>query len=94
VYGSSHRRRLLLTERRVATFHRMHSAPPGVSDVVVALQAQRYRSMTPAEKLAQADALFDLAWDAVKAGVRMRHPEFDDAAVQHAARILFRRAAD
>jgi hypothetical protein len=62
--------------------------------VVAELQAQRYRAMSPAEKLAQADALFDLAWDAVKAGVRMRHPEFDDAAVHHAARALFRRAAD
>ena len=41
-----------------------------------------------------ADALFDLAWDAVKAGVRMRHPDFDITAVHHAARALFRRAAN
>jgi hypothetical protein len=65
-----------------------------VSSVVAELQVQRYREMSPAEKLAQADALFDVAWDAVKAGVRMRHPDFDDAAVDHAARELFHRAAD
>lgn len=45
-----------------------------VADVVAEHQAQRYRAMSPAEKLAQADALFDLAWDAAKAGVRMRQP--------------------
>jgi hypothetical protein len=71
-------------------------APPlyGFSGVVAQLQAQRYREMSPAEAPAQADALFDLAWDAVKAGVHMRHPDFDDAAVHQAARALFRRAAN
>lgn len=72
----------------------MISPVPGVSVIVAELQAQRYRAMSPTEKLAQADALFDLAWDAVKAGVRMRHPDFDDAAVNRAARALFRSAAD
>jgi hypothetical protein len=67
---------------------------PDVSERVATLQVQRYRAMSPAEKLARADALFDLAWDAVRAGVRMRHPDFDDAAVQRAARDLFRRAAE
>ncbi len=65
-----------------------------VSDTVAALQAGRYRAMSPAEKLAQADALFDLAWDAARAGVRMRDPDLDDAAVDRLARALFRRAAD
>ena len=78
----------------VATFLTVTLPRPDVSDTVAALQLRRYRAMTPAEKLAQADALFDLAWDAVKAGVRMRHPDFDDAAVHHEARALFRRAAD
>lgn len=65
-----------------------------VSDTVATLQVRRYRAMSPAEKLAQADALFDLAWDAVKAGVRLRHPDFDEAALYHAARAVFRRATD
>lgn len=84
----------LLLPRPVATFLTVILPLPDVSDTVATLQARRYRAMSPAEKLAQADALFDLAWDAVKAGVRMRHPDFDDAAVHHAARALFRRAAD
>ena len=50
--------------------------------------------MTPTEKLACADAIWDLAWDAVTAGVRLRHPDMDDAAVTVAARALFRAAAD
>ncbi len=72
----------------------MISPPPDVSDTVAELQAQRYRAMSPSEKLRQADALFDLAWDAVNAGVRMRHPDFDDAAVRRAARAIFRCATD
>ena len=85
--------RLLLASPR-ATFLTVIFPTPDVSDTVAALQVRRYRAMSPAEKLAQADALFDVAWDAVKAGVRMRHPDFDDAAVHHAARALFRRATD
>lgn len=84
----------MLPAHRVAIFHTMILPSPDVSDTVAELQAQRYRAMSPNEKLAKADALFDLAWDAIKAGVRMRHPDFDDAAVDRAARDLFRRAAD
>jgi len=84
----------LLAAGPVATFLTVSFPTPDVSDAVAALQVRRYRAMSPAEKLAQADALFDLAWDAVKAGVRMRHPDFDDAAVHHAARALFFRATD
>ena len=87
------RLRLLLTGS-VATFRTVILPIPDVSDSVATLQVRRYRAMSPAEKLAQADALFDVAWDAVKVGVRMRHPDFDEAAVHHAARALFRRAAD
>ncbi len=85
---------MLNRSRRVVTLSIMFSAHSDVSDTVAELQVQRYRAMSPAEKLAQADALYDLAWDAVKAGVRMRHPDFGDAAVHHAARDLFRRASD
>jgi len=65
-----------------------------VADAVADHQARRYHAMSPAEKLAQADALFDLAWDATKAGVRMRQPDLDDAGVDRAIRALFARAAD
>lgn len=65
-----------------------------VSPVVAMLQARRYREMTPTEKLACADTLWDLAWDAVTAGVRLREPGLDDAAVVRTARALFRRATD
>jgi len=53
-----------------------------------------YRSMSPAEKLACADALWDLAWDTMRAGMRMPHPEYDESAVTSAARAIFRSAAD
>jgi len=65
-------------------------ASPDVAD----LQVRRYRAMSPDEKLACADALWDLAWDAIRAGVRMRHPDYDEPAVISAARAIFRRAAD
>ncbi len=69
-------------------------APLGVSPDVAERQALRYRQMTPAEELAYADAIWDLAWDAVTSGVRLRDPELDDATVTRTARELFRRAAD
>jgi len=65
-----------------------------VSPEVAELQVRRYRAMSPTEKLALADALWDLAWDATKAGVRMRHPDYDEMAVTKAARLIFRNAAD
>lgn len=49
--------------------------------------------MTPAEKLSCADAIYDLAWDAVKAGERLKHPELDDVTVTQLARARMRRAA-
>ncbi len=72
----------------------MSFAAHDVSPEVAERQARRYREMTPAEKLACADALWDLAWDAVTTGVRLRHPEADDTTVTQMARELFRRAAD
>ena len=68
--------------------------PAGVSTDVAERQLDRYRSMTAAEKLACADALWDLVWDATKAGVRMRHPNIDDSALVRDARAIIRRAAD
>jgi hypothetical protein len=72
----------------------MTSAPIDVSPEVAELQLHRYRAMSPAEKLACADALWDLAWDATRAGVRMRHPEYDESTVTSAARAIYRGATD
>ena len=72
----------------------MSFAAHDVSPEVEERQARRYREMTPAEKLACADVLCDLAWNAVTTGVRLRHPDADDRTVTKLARELFRRAAD
>ena len=72
----------------------MSFTPADVSPEVAELQVRRYRAMSPSEKLACADALWDLAWDATKVGVRMRHPEYTESAVVSAARKIFRNAAD
>ena len=50
--------------------------------------------MSADEKLACADALWALAWDATKAGLRMRFPDYDELTVTRAARMVFGRAAD
>jgi hypothetical protein len=72
----------------------MMPAAIDVSPEVADMQARRYRAMSPEEKLARADALWDLAWEATRVGVRMRHPDYDESAVTRAARVIFRRAAD
>jgi hypothetical protein len=72
----------------------MNLAIRDVSQTVAALQAARYRAMSPSEKMACADALFALAWDAVRAGVRMRQPTLDAVSVDRAARVLLSRASD
>ncbi len=72
----------------------MYFNAPHVSPEVAQRQAERYRAMTPDEKLACADTIWDLAWDAVNAGVRLRQPELDDASVARVAREIFRRATD
>ena len=71
----------------------MTTSIPDVAADVAARQALRYRQMSPDEKLALADSIWELAWDAVKAGVRLRHPAYDEASVNAVARDLFRRAA-
>ena len=68
--------------------------PAGVSPDVAERQLDRYRSMTAAEKLACADALWDLAWDATLAGIRMRRPDSDENSVVQDARAILRRATD
>jgi hypothetical protein len=85
---------LVASACRTAQVRFMPLAQLDVSPEVAALQAQRYRQMTPAEKLARADAIWELAWDAVTTGVRLRAPDLDAAAVTRTARALFRRAAD
>lgn len=65
-----------------------------VSPEVAELQVRRYRGMSPAEKLALADALWRVARDAIKAGVQMRHPELDEPSADRAAREIMRRATD
>lgn len=82
------------TDRREIRFPRVTYHSPDVSPGVAARQVLRYRSMTPDQKLALADDLWDLAWDAVTAGVRLRHPECDEATVIANARAVFRRATD
>ncbi len=77
-----------------AQLPRMPFSQVDVLPDVAERQAQRYREMTPAEKLARADAIWDLAWEAVTTGVRIRTPLLDDAGVTRTARELFRRAAD
>lgn len=72
----------------------MSFAAPHVSFEVAERQAARYRAMTPDQKLACADAIWDLVWDAVTAGVRLRQPEPDEVGVTRVARELFRRASD
>lgn len=69
-------------------------SPSSVMPAVAARQTQRYREMSPDEKLALADSMWELAWDATQAGVRMRYPELDDAAVAVLARAILRDAAD
>lgn len=66
----------------------------GVSPEAARRQAERYRTMTPAEKLDCADALWELAWDATVAGVRMRHPDADPQSVLREARAILHRATD
>lgn len=54
----------------------------------------RYREMSPGSKLALADSLWDLAWDATKAGIRLRQPHLDSASVDLLARQILRNATD
>ena len=72
----------------------MPFSPPDISPELADLQTQRYREMSAAQKLAIADGLWDLAWDATKAGVRMRNPALDEAGVEARARELIADAAD
>ncbi|MGH7461287.1 MAG: hypothetical protein ACREMA_09700 [Longimicrobiales bacterium] len=52
------------------------------------------RRLTPAEKLRVAFQLRETAWQLTAAGVRLRQPELDDAAVEDRVREIFLRAAN
>jgi hypothetical protein len=78
----------------VTNFRDMRFVPRDTRVDVAELQARGYREMSPSEKLACADALYDLAWAAATAGVRMRHPDLDESAVSAAAREIFRNASN
>lgn len=55
------------------------------------LDRQRLRRMTAAEKLRVMDALWRQAWSLAAAGIRARHPQWDESRVQEAVREAFRR---
>ena len=65
-----------------------------VSDDVAVRQTERYRKMSPQEKLSHADSLWDVVLSATEAGIRMRHPELDSRQVELAARTQLRSATD
>jgi hypothetical protein len=72
----------------------MNFPPAGVAPEAAQRQLDRYRAMTPGQKLACADALWDLAWDATVAGARMRRPDADPASIIRDAREILRRATN
>lgn len=72
----------------------MHLLPWDVTADVAQRQIFRYRQMTPTEKLACADALWDLAWSATLAGVKMRNPGLSDAEAARAAHRVLDDASD
>ena len=49
--------------------------------------------LTPADKLRVAFQLRETAWQLTAAGVRLRQPQLDDAAVEERVREIFLRAA-
>lgn len=57
-------------------------------------QIERHRVMSPPEKLALADSLWDVVWDATKAGVRMRQPALTEPEVERTASTQLRDARD
>ena len=65
-----------------------------VNGEVARRQIERYRVMSPAEKLALADSLWDVVWDATKAGVRIRQPTLTEPEVERAASSQLRDAHD
>jgi hypothetical protein len=50
------------------------------------LQVQHYRKMTVAEKLDDLAAMYRLARSLAATGIRMRHPDWDDEAVEEQVR--------
>ena len=51
-------------------------------------QVAVWRAMAPAERVAQAVAMSEEAFAAAAAGIRARHPDYEDAQVEAALRRL------
>ncbi|CAN5908449.1 hypothetical protein BH11GEM2_BH11GEM2_13190 [soil metagenome] len=80
--------------RSYAYLSHMTYAMREVSDDVARRLIERYRVMSPAEKLALADSVWDVAWDATKADMRMRQPTLSEPDMERAASSQLRRAHD
>jgi hypothetical protein len=61
------------------------SGMPTIDEVLAA--------QTPEQKLATAFGLRNTAWQLTAAGVRLREPELDEAAVEERVRSIFSRVA-
>lgn len=55
---------------------------PDTSPAIEAMQVARWRSMSPAEKLAEVTQLTESAMALAEIGVRRRHPDADEAEVR------------
>lgn len=53
----------------------------------------RLRALNPAQKLKLMNALWRQAWSLAAAGVRLRHPQWDEPTVREAVREVMRRDA-
>jgi len=69
----------------------MSTRPRDTSATAERVQRYLFRRMTPAERFAHLDALCELARDSARAGIRLRHPEYDAAQIEHALRRLLLR---
>ena len=58
------------------------------------LDRQRLQRMTAAEKLRLMDALWRQAWSLAAAGIRARHPHWDESLVKAAVREAFQRSSE
>jgi predicted Fe-S protein YdhL (DUF1289 family) len=62
---------------------------PRDAEHVRALELARWRAMSATEKVAVIHALHAQAWSLTRAGVRARHPDWTDEAVEAAVREAF-----
>ena len=52
-------------------------------------QVEIIRKMTPAQKLAMAQALYETAWQLKEAGLRMLHPDWSERQFKETLKNLF-----